>query len=246
MSAEAPNERDAVPEHLAVICDGNGRWARAHGLSRRRGHEEGVGSVRAVTEECVRVGGIRQVTYYGLSYDNRLKRPKSEISALYQILRRYLRRELPVLMENNIRFRVIGEIDDFPKSLRDEIARAVTTSAPNSGMVMCLALNYSGRREIAHAAGEIARRVRDGELDPGNVSVDDVARGLFTVGMPDVDLLVRAGGDMRVSDFLLWQISYAEIYVTDVYWPDFREPQLHEALDWFATRQRRFGAVKGN
>jgi len=244
VSPEEPNETGALPRHLAVICDGNGRWARAHKLSRRRGHEAGVQSVRAVTEECARIGGIEQVTFYGLSYDNRLKRPKSEVAALYQILRKYLRKELPVLLENNIRFRTIGEIEAFPKYLQREIARAVAASADNTGMVMCLALNYSGRREIARAAREIARSVKQGTISAGKVSVDSVAEHLFTAGMPDVDLLIRTGGDMRVSDFLLWQISYAEIYVTDVYWPDFRESQLHEALRWFAGRHRRFGAVK--
>jgi len=244
VSAEEANQGGDVPRHLAIICDGNGRWARARKLSRRKGHEQGAKRVRLITDTCVDIPGIQQLTFYALSYDNLHKRPRTEVAALFRILRSYLRKELPYIMDGNIRFTTIGEIEEFPKYLQREIDKTVSTSAANTGMGLCLALNYSGRREITNAAREIARSVKDGKLSVNRISVDDVSQRLFTAHMPDVDLLLRSGGDMRVSDFLLWQISYAEIYVTDTLWPDFREPQLDEALEWFAGRHRRFGAVK--
>jgi len=244
VSALRAQDAGDLPRHVAVICDGNGRWARRRGLSRRQGHEAGVEAVRHVTEACSRLGGIEQLTFYALSYDNRVKRPRTEVAALYRILRKYLRSERPTLMRNNIRFRTIGEIEDFPAYLQKEIARTVEVSSANTGMVMCLALNYSSRREITRAARELARLAAKGDLSPGKIAPEHVSEQLFTGGMPDVDLLVRSGGEMRVSDFLLWQISYAEIYVTDVLWPDFHEVTLHAALAWFAERHRRFGAVK--
>jgi undecaprenyl diphosphate synthase len=223
--------------------DGNGRWAAAHGRPRLSGHEKGADSVRAVTEECARIGGIAQLTLYALSYDNLHKRPKSEVSGLFRLLARYLRKEFKTLMKNNLRFTTIGEIEELPEDLQHDIRESVLKSAGNTGMVLCFALNYSSRREITHAARELARRTASGELSPGDITERGLQERLFTGDAPDVDLLIRTGGEMRVSDFLLWQISYAEIYVTDVYWPDFRAPQLHEALDWFAGRQRRFGAL---
>lgn len=235
---------EAVPRHLAVIMDGNGRWAHAQGLPRGRGHKEGAESVRQVAEECVRIGGIRQLTLYALSYDNLHKRPGGEIRALLNLLGKSLRDELHTLMENDIRFTVIGETEEFPKRLRKEIARSIEESAHNTGMVLCLALNYSARREIVRAARELAQLVKKGDLSPDDFTEQSIEEHLFTAGVGDVDLLIRSGGDMRVSDFLLWQISYAEIYVSDVCWPDFRAPQLREALKWFAGRHRRFGAVK--
>ena len=231
------------PRHLAVIMDGNGRWARARGLPRLKGHATGADSVRAVTTECARLGGIRQLTLYALSYDNLHKRPKDEIKGLFRLLERYIVGELPTVMKNNIRFKAIGETAEFPDRLLKRIEETAKVSASNTGMAMCLALNYSSRREIASAAREIARAARAGRLDPERVDEQSIAERLWTADVGDVDLLIRTGGDMRVSDFLLWQISYAEIYVTPTYWPDFREAQLHEALDWFAGRQRRFGAV---
>ena len=226
--------------------DGNGRWARVRGLRRLRGHEEGANSIRDVTEECVRVDGIQQLTYYALSYDNYHKRPRSEIRTLFRLFSKYLRDELPTIMDKNLRFTTIGEIGEFPTKLQKEIAHAVKESASNTGMTVCLALNYSARREIAHAARDIARLVRKGELPLTKITPDRVSRHLFTAGSGDVDLLIRSGGEMRVSDFLLWQISYAEIYVSKVYWPDFRKTHLRRALAWYASRRRRFGAVKEN
>ena len=234
--------------------DGNGRWASARGFSRARGHEEGADSIREITEECARLGGIEQLTLYALSYDNFHKRSKTEIRALLRLFRKYLRDELPTIMKNNIRFRTIGEIEEFPKNLQKQIAVVVDESSTNTGMVMCLALNYSARRELTSAARELAVNLRDGEISPDEIVEAELEKRLFTAGVPDVDLLVRTGGDVRVSDFLLWQISYAEIYVTPteasaldtIYWPNFRAPELHAALTWFGNRQRRFGAVKGN
>jgi len=244
VSAEATQDVSELPRHVAVICDGNGRWARARRLSRRRGHEAGARAVRVLTEICSLLGGIGQLTFYGLSYDNRVKRPRTEVAALYRILRKFLRSERPAIIKNNIRFRVVGETGDFPRYLQDEIARSTDVSRDNTGMVMCLALNYSGRREIAHASRELAQLTATGALSPDDITTEHVAEHLFTAGMPDVDLLIRSGGEVRVSDFLLWQISYAEIYVTDVLWPDFGEDALHDALRWYAKRHRRFGAVK--
>ncbi|KPL01879.1 MAG: hypothetical protein AMK75_03635 [Planctomycetes bacterium SM23_65] len=244
MSVEDEKRSESVPRHLAIIMDGNGRWARTRGLPRLRGHEEGANSIRDVTEECHRIGGIRQLTYYALSYDNYHKRPRSEIRALFRLFSRYLREELPTVMEKNIRFTTIGEIEEFPRKLQEQIAHAVNQSASNTGMTVCLALNYSARRELTHAAREIAGLVKQRRLSPNEITVEHLAEHLFTAGTPDVDLLIRTGGDMRVSDFLLWQISYAEIYVSRAYWPDFRKPHLRRALAWFAGRQRRFGAVK--
>ena len=244
MSVEDEKTSEWVPRHLAIIMDGNGRWARDRGLRRMRGHEEGANSIRDVTEECARIGGIRQLTYYALSYDNYHKRPKREIRALFRLFSKYLRDELPTVMEKNIRFTTIGEIEEFPRKLQEQIARTVNQSASNTGMTVCLALNYSARREITHAAREIARLAKGGKLSLNQITVEHLSDHLFAAGAPDVDLLIRTGGDMRVSDFLLWQISYAEIYVSKVYWPDFRKRHLRRALHWFAGRQRRFGAVK--
>jgi undecaprenyl diphosphate synthase len=232
-----------LPRHLAVIMDGNGRWARSRGLPRLAGHEKGAESVRAVTTECARLGGITQLTLYALSYDNLHKRPKTEIRGLFRLLDRYLKGELPTIMKNNIRFKAIGETEEFPASLQKRIADTTAASASNTGMAMCLALNYSSRREIARAARALAGRVRDGRLDPERIDEAAIGAELYTADVGDVDLLIRTGGDWRVSDFLLWQISYAEIVVTDTFWPAFREPELHAALDDFAHRQRRFGAV---
>jgi len=235
---------ERVPRHLAVIMDGNGRWARERGLPRIRGHEEGAKSVREVTEECVRIGGIEQLTLYALSYDNLHKRPRNEVDALFKLLRKYTNEQLSTAVEKNIRLATIGEMEDLPQPLRGEIAEAIRKTRDNTGMTFCLALNYSARREITHAARELAQLVQRDELSTGAITEQTLAEHLFTAGAPDVDLLIRSGGDMRVSDFLLWQISYAEIFVSQVYWPDFRRAELHEALRWFAGRQRRFGAVK--
>ena len=241
MSDDGDNEGLVLPRHLAVIMDGNGRWAKARGLSRARGHEEGADSIREITEECARLGGIEQLTLYALSYDNFHKRPRMEVRALFRLFRKYLRDELPTIMKNNIRVRTIGEIDEFPNSLRKQIAKVVSESSSNTGMVMCLALNYSARRELTHAAREIARAVADGQLSPDDIVSDDIERNLFTAGVPDVDLLIRTGAESRVSNFLLWQIAYSEIYTTDVMWPDFREENLVEAIRVYQQRERRFG-----
>ena len=224
--------------------DGNGRWAHARGLPRIRGHEEGANSIREITTTCARIAGIEQVTYYALSHDNHRKRPRSEIRALFKLFRKYLRDDLPTLMENDVRFTTIGEIEAFPGRLQKDIADVVRQTARNTRMTMCLALNYSARREITHAAREIARLAKKGQLPLAKITPERVAEHLFTAGVPDVDLLIRTGGEMRVSDFLLWQIHYAEIHVTRGYWPDFRKAHLHRALAWYARRQRRFGAVE--
>ena len=223
--------------------DGNGRWARRRALKRLRGHREGAASGRVITEESARLG-IGQLTLYALSWDNFHKRPEQEVRGLMRLLDRYLRDELPTMMKNNILLRTIGEIEEFPPKLRERIADTAEKTSSNTGMTLCLALNYGGRREIARAARLLAERVLRGELKPEDIDVPAFARSLFTGDAPDVDLLIRTGGDMRVSDFLLWQISYAEIYVTETFWPDFRVEQFHRALDWFAGRHRRFGAVE--
>lgn len=221
--------------------DGNGRWARQRGLARIEGHREGATSVRRVTEECARLG-IEQITLYCLSSEN-WKRPAEELDFLLQLLQQYLIEERPRIMEHNIRVRWIGRREGLPDEAVRELDETVRLSAGNTGLCVCLAINYGGRAELVDAARRIAAEVRDGLLDPTTVDEKSLAARLYTAGMSDPDLLVRTASEMRVSNFLLWQISYAEIWVTDVCWPDFDESQLHAALRSYAARQRRFGGL---
>lgn len=231
----------ATPNHIAIIMDGNGRWAKERGLPRVAGHRAGVESVRMITEECARQK-IQQLTLYAFSMDN-WKRPKYEVNILMKYLRQYLISERDRIMNNDIVLTVIGDIKALPKEVQNEIATTKEMSAGNNGMTLCLALNYSGRFEIVEAAKQLCRETAEGKITTDEIDQEVFARHLFTSGMPDPDLLIRTAGEMRVSDFLLYQISYAELYVTPKCWPDFKEKDLEEAIDAYSKRTRKFGGL---
>jgi undecaprenyl diphosphate synthase len=239
-----PAER--FPRHIAVIMDGNGRWAIRRGLERVRGHEQGANTVRTVVTECARLrkdfGGPDYLTLYSFSLEN-WKRPASEITFLMQMYIDYLHRELPTMMENNIRFQQIGRLDNLPDAVMDQVNVALEQTKNNTGLTLVLALNYGSRAEIVDAVREIAQQAKDGEIDPRDIDEQVISSHLYTAGMPDPDLLIRTAGEMRISNYLLWQISYAELFVSDVLWPDFTAGDLHEAICSFASRNRRFGAL---
>jgi undecaprenyl diphosphate synthase len=234
---------DRLPKHIAVIMDGNGRWAQERGLPRHEGHRRGVKSVRATIEECCRLG-IGQLTLYCLSSEN-WKRPQAELDFLMALLHQYLIDERAEIMEQNIRFTIIGRRTGLPDDVQKEMDETIRLSRENSGLVLCLAINYGSRQEIADAARKLAEKVRRGELDPQTIDEDTLESALYTAGMPDPDLLIRTAGEMRVSNYLLWQISYSELWVTPLCWPDFTETTLHEALRDYAGRTRRFGGLAG-
>jgi undecaprenyl diphosphate synthase len=230
-----------LPGHIAIIMDGNGRWARRRGLPRIEGHRRGVRSVRAVVEECCRLG-IGQLTLYCLSIEN-WKRPQVELDLLMALLHQYLLEERAEFLEQNIRFTTIGRRTDLPDYVLREIDENIRLSRDNTGLTLCLAINYGGRTELVDACRVLAEQVRRGALDPERIDEAAVANALYTGGMPDPDLLIRTAGEMRVSNFLLWQISYAELWVTEQCWPDFDRQTLHRALHDYAGRERRFGGL---
>jgi undecaprenyl diphosphate synthase len=234
--------RELWPKHIAVIMDGNGRWAQRQGLPRIEGHRRGVASVRRTTEECARLG-IEQLTLYCLSSEN-WKRPQHELDFLMHLLEQYMIEERTTIMDQNIRVAVIGRREDIPMSVQREMDKTISMSSTNTGMRLCLAVNYGGRGELVDAVRRIAERARSGELAPSSITEATISDSVYTAGMPDPDLLVRTAGEMRVSNFLLWQISYAEIWVTQHCWPEFREEDLHQAIGDFASRDRRFGGLK--
>ncbi len=239
---ETLRRRGAVPRHIAIIMDGNGRWAKARGQMRYFGHYEGVESVREITEACAEIG-VEYLTLYTFSTEN-WYRPLSEVNALMQLLIRTLRGEKETLMKNDIRLRTIGDVSKLPAACRKELEQAMADTAGNTRMTLNLALSYSGRWELTEAVRTLARRVARGELDPEAIDEDLIGQALGTAGMPDPDLLIRTGGEQRVSNFLLWQIAYTELYVTEAFWPAFRRPQLYAAIRDFQDRDRRFGRVK--
>ena len=226
-----------LPSHIAVIMDGNGRWARARGKPRIFGHRAGSDSVKSIIDTCARMG-IGAVTLYAFSTEN-WKRPKAEVSGLMQMLKRVLRRELKDVHRNNIRFQAIGNIAGLAPDVQAELAAAAEFTAANTGMVMSVALNYGGRAEIVEACRRAAS-----STPPEQITEADIERNLYTYGLPDVDLLIRTSGEFRISNFLLWQIAYSEIYVTPTLFPDFRRPQIFEAILDYQKRDRRFGGVK--
>jgi undecaprenyl diphosphate synthase len=232
-----------LPRHVAVIMDGNGRWAQLRGLPRIEGHRRGVQSVRATIEECCRLG-IGQLTLYCLSVEN-WKRPQAEIDFLMALLHEYLLAERAEIMEQNIRFTTIGRRSELPTPVNAEIDENVRLSKGNSGMTLCLAINYGARTEMVDAVRALAQQVQAGKLDSDNIDEMTISDALYTSGMPDPDLLIRTAGEMRVSNFLLWQISYAELWVTEKCWPEFDAATLQEALRGYAGRVRRFGGLKG-
>jgi undecaprenyl diphosphate synthase len=223
--------------------DGNGRWAQRQGLPRIEGHRRGVASVRRITEECARLD-IEQLTLYCLSSEN-WKRPARELEFLMHLLEQYMIEERSTIMEQNIRVAVIGRRNDIPKAVQREMQKTIDMSASNTGLRLCLAINYGGRLEMVDAVRSIAEEVRDGRLDAAAIDEELISRHLYTAGMSDPDLLIRTAGEMRISNFLLWQISYAEIWVTEHCWPEFRESDLHQAIRDFAARDRRFGGLNG-
>jgi undecaprenyl diphosphate synthase len=232
-----------LPRHIAIIMDGNGRWAQQRGLPRVEGHRRGTQSVRATVEECCRLG-IEQLTLYCLSVEN-WKRPQLELDFLMALLHQYLLEERAEIMEQNIRFTTIGRRGELPEGVLREIDENIRLSRDNTGLTLCLAINYGGRTELIDAARALAQQVQDGTLTPEQIDESAFDGALYTAGMPDPDLLIRTAGEMRVSNFLLWQISYAELWVTDRCWPEFDAQTLHEALRDFARRDRRFGGLKG-
>jgi undecaprenyl diphosphate synthase len=231
----------AIPRHIAIIMDGNGRWARERGLARIRGHEEGAESVRSILRACGEMG-VGFLTLYAFSAEN-WKRPKAEVTALMKLLERFLRKEAPELMEQNVRLQAIGRLHDLPDSCQRELNRVIELTSRNTGTTLILALSYSGREEIVDAARSVALAVKSGELDPKAIDPDVFSKHLYTRLFPDPDLLIRTSGEMRISNFLLWQLSYTEIYVTKKLWPDFRKPDLVAAIEDYSKRQRRYGGL---
>ena len=230
-----------LPRHVAVIMDGNGRWANARALPRVEGHKAGAESVREIIENCARLG-VGMLTLYAFSVEN-WKRPKDEVDQLMELLKQYIRKNITTLMENDIRFRAIGRIGGLARSVQLMIRQAEKKTAKNGGLQLNLALNYGGRTEIVDAARRLAAEVKAGALDPESIDADAVAERLYTAGFPDPDLLVRTSGESRVSNFLLWQIAYAEFHITPVLWPDFRRLHLFEAVLDYQRRERRFGGL---
>ncbi len=230
-----------IPQHVAIIMDGNGRWAQQRGQPRLRGHEAGAESVRAALRACKK-WGIRYLTLYAFSVEN-WRRPKAEIEGLMRLLVKFLRERESELHENQVRLRAIGRLEDFPDNVRAELKRVCAATAHYAERTLVLALGYGGRTEIAHAVREIARQARDGRLDIESIDEATVSAHLYAPDIPDPDLLIRTSGEMRISNFLLWQVSYAELYITDVLWPDFREPQFAAAIEEYGRRHRRFGGV---
>lgn len=230
-----------LPRHIAIIMDGNGRWARARGLSRLEGHRAGAEAVRRITTAAAEIG-LEYLTLYAFSVEN-WRRPKREIQGLMRYLKEYLKSELPLMRENNIRLRAIGRIGEFPESVQKALARTVSATAGHTGLTLTLALNYGGRSEIADGVRRIAQAARKGELEPETIDENLIARYLYAPDLPDPDLLIRTSGEMRVSNFLLWQISYTEFWVTGECWPDFDKERLLRAISDYQKRERRFGGI---
>jgi len=230
-----------LPRHVAVIMDGNGRWAQKRHLPRIAGHRAGTKSARTTIETCARLK-IEALTLYAFSVEN-WRRPKVEIDFLMQLLREYLRKEMPLLQKNNIRMRFLGRIEELPAGVQNDVRGAMEKTAGNKGMVLCVALNYGGRAEIVDAMNAILAE-RNGHGAQDKVTEAQLSSHLYTDGLPDPDLLIRTSGEMRVSNFLLWQIAYAEIFVTETLWPDFNRARLLESLLEFQKRERRYGGIR--
>src|ERR1700685_3261288 len=234
-----------LPAHIAIIMDGNGRWARRRNLPRVAGHKAGMDPVRNTVESCTRLG-IQALTLYAFSAEN-WKRPRAEVDMLWRLLRLYLSRELPDLLRNGIRFSCMGRIDELPAPVRQELETAIEATAHNTGMRLNVAINYSGRAELVDAVNAIVEDARlEGRLRDLRIDEQAIASHLYTAGLPDPDLLIRTSGEMRISNFLLWQIAYAELYVTETLWPDFSRGRLLEALAEYQRRERRYGGLAGH
>lgn len=232
-----------LPAHIGVIMDGNGRWANSRSLPRAAGHKAGVEPVRMTVETCAQLN-VHSLTLYAFSVEN-WKRPRTEVETLWRLLRYYLRKEVAHLMQNNIRLRAIGRLDELSSEIRKELDTAIAATAGNTGLILNLAINYGGRTEIVDAVNRIIEEARRaGRLDDLKVDEESLGNHLYTAGQPEPDLLIRTSGEMRISNFLLWQIAYAELYVTETYWPDFNRIALLEALKAYQKRDRRFGGIR--
>lgn len=226
-----------IPQHIAIIMDGNGRWAKERGKERSFGHQAGVDTVRRITSECVRLG-VKFLTLYTFSTEN-WSRPETEIAALMGLVLSSLEDE--IFMKNNVRFQVVGDMARLPQSVQDKLRETMEHTAHNTAMTMVVALSYSSRWELTQAARSIAQDVKDGKLQPEDINEELMNQRLETAFMPDPELLIRTGGELRISNYLLWQIAYSELYFCDTYWPDFNEADLHRAIASYQARQRRFG-----
>ena len=238
LSSEA---QSSLPRHVAIIMDGNGRWARQRHLPRIEGHRAGAESARVIIRTAGELG-IKYLTLYAFSVEN-WNRPKEEVDALMKYLVHYLKTETPELNKNNVRLEIIGQIYRLPEVVQEHLKKSIATLSKNNGLTLVMALSYGGRTEIVDAVRGIAKKVKAGELDPPDITEQVFAQHLYTHNLPDPDLLIRTSGEMRVSNFLLWQISYTELVVTPTLWPDFRKPQFYGALEEYNRRHRRFGAL---
>jgi len=237
-------EPEQMPRHIAVIMDGNGRWAHQRGLPRIGGHIEGASHVREIVTHCARLG-LEALTLYSFSAEN-WRRPQKEVDALMNLYVEYLVKERQTIIDNNVKMMQIGRREGLPEAVLRELDNTLEASKDNTGLKLCLAINYGARNEIVDAVRNLARKVKEGKLDPGQIDIQHINDALYTAGVPDPDLLVRTAGEMRISNFLLWQISYTEIYVTDVLWPDFRKEHLNNAIRTYAERERRYGGIKSD
>ncbi|MFT4538835.1 MAG: undecaprenyl diphosphate synthase [Planctomycetota bacterium] len=236
-----PDIGGPFPEHIAIVMDGNGRWAKARGMPRIHGHRAGVGSVREITTACAKMG-VKSLTLYAFSVEN-WRRPGREVGYLMRLLRVFLHRERKTLMKNDVRLQGLGRLDELPKPAQDALRRTEEMTASNPGMLLRLALSYGSRSELADATKQMCRDAVAGKLDPETIDEESLRAYLYDPETPDPDLMIRTAGEMRISNFLLWQISYSELYVTDLCWPEFRKPQLLEALQSYASRKRKYGGL---
>ena len=230
-----------IPDHIAIIMDGNGRWARERSLPRIAGHREGINSVREITRLCGEIG-VKHLTLYTFSTEN-WQRPKAEVSALMTLLLKTINKEVKELHKNNVKFTVIGDLAMLPRSTRKGLQDGIELTQDNGGLNLCLALNYGSRQEMIDAIQSLASKVQSGEMEPEEINEAIFSDALYTKGIPDPDLLIRTSGECRLSNFLLWQSAYTEIFITDTYWPEFREEQLMGAIHVYQLRERRFGKV---
>ena len=241
-AAYATLKPDRLPQHVAIIMDGNGRWAGHRSLKRFLGHQQGANSVQLVTETAARIG-IPWLTLYAFSLENNLRRPRAEVNFLMRLLKSYLEGNLQRMLDNNIRMRYIGRTHELPAEVQEKMLWAEEATAHNTGTTLTLALNYGGRSELVDAFRSLAAEMKRKHLSPGQITEEDINRHLYTAHMPDPDLLIRTSGEMRLSNYLLWQIAYTEIYVTERLWPDFRGIHLLEAIADYQSRERRYGGL---
>jgi undecaprenyl diphosphate synthase len=236
---------ETLPQHVAIIMDGNGRWAGHRSLKRFLGHQQGANSVQLVTETASRIG-LPWLTLYAFSLENNLRRPRAEVNFLMRLLKTYLESNLQRMMDNNVRMKYIGHTHELPAEVQEKMRWAEEATAANTGTTLTLALNYGGRSEMVDAFRALAAEMKQKHLNPAHISEEDIHRHLYTAHMPDPDLLIRTSGEMRLSNYLLWQIAYTEIYVTERLWPDFRGIHLLEAMSDFQRRERRYGGLSDN